>query len=183
MSSPIARPLRTVCVIVAVVALAFATGLAVAAASADAKPRHRRHIVVRGLTVRAVQRALHIPADGIWGPQTARAVKRFQRRRGLVADGIVGPATARALGLTQDVTAAQVALRNRLERIAQCESGGDPHAISGDGRYRGKYQFRRVTWRALGGRGDPADASEAEQDRRAAVLWKRTKGAAWPNCG
>lgn len=182
MSSPIVRPLRAACVVAAVVALAFAAGLAVAAASADAKPRHPRHIVVRGLSVSEVQRALHITADGIWGPETSRAVKRFQRRHGLVADGIVGPVTARALGVTQDVSAAQVALRTRLEQIARCESGGNPRAVSRDGRYRGKYQFSRASWRAVGGRGDPEDASEAEQDRRAAILWKRTKGAAWPNC-
>jgi murein DD-endopeptidase MepM/ murein hydrolase activator NlpD len=36
--------------------------------------------------------------DGIRGPGTVRAVKRFQRRHGLVADGVVGPHTRRALG-------------------------------------------------------------------------------------
>jgi hypothetical protein len=34
----------------------------------------------------------------------------------------------------------------------------------------------------VGGSGDPARASEAEQDRRAAILYRRTNGSAWPNC-
>ena len=38
------------------------------------------------------------PVDGIAGPMTIRAVKKFQRRRGLVVDGIAGPRTVRALG-------------------------------------------------------------------------------------
>jgi murein DD-endopeptidase MepM/ murein hydrolase activator NlpD len=36
--------------------------------------------------------------DGLRGPATAVAVRRFQRRAGLVVDGIVGPRTRRALG-------------------------------------------------------------------------------------
>ena len=36
--------------------------------------------------------------DGIKGAATTRAIKRFQRRAGLPADGVPGPKTRRALG-------------------------------------------------------------------------------------
>lgn len=70
-----------------------------------------------------------------------------------------------------------------LDRIAQCESGGNPRAISSNGLYRGKYQFDRPTWASVGGSGDPAAASEAEQDQRAAILLRRRGTAPWPVCG
>ena len=70
-----------------------------------------------------------------------------------------------------------------LEVISQCESGGDPRAISADGRYRGKYQFDMTTWASVGGAGDPARAGEAEQDRRALTLLDRRGLAPWPVCG
>jgi transglycosylase-like protein len=69
-----------------------------------------------------------------------------------------------------------------LERIAACESHGNPRAIGGGGAFRGKYQFTFGTWAAVGGKGDPAAAPEAEQDVRAAILLKRTGGSAWPVC-
>ena len=70
-----------------------------------------------------------------------------------------------------------------LESIAACESGGDPTAVSRDGRYRGKYQFTRSTWRGLGGRGDPAEAPEREQDKRALKLYRREGVKPWGACG
>jgi peptidoglycan hydrolase-like protein with peptidoglycan-binding domain len=53
-----------------------------------------------GDSVRQLQEALHLPADGTFGPETEAAVKRFQADHGLEADGVVGPATWGALGVS-----------------------------------------------------------------------------------
>lgn len=70
-----------------------------------------------------------------------------------------------------------------LASIARCESHGNPRAISAGGRYRGKYQFSFSTWASVGGKGDPAAASETEQDRRAAILYRTGGPGHWPVCG
>jgi transglycosylase-like protein len=70
-----------------------------------------------------------------------------------------------------------------LQSIAACESGGNPQAIGGGGAFRGKYQFDYGTWASVGGHGDPAAAPEAEQDRRAAMLYARQGTTPWPVCG
>jgi Transglycosylase-like domain len=69
-----------------------------------------------------------------------------------------------------------------LEAIAACESGGDPTTNTGNGFY-GKYQFAQSTWQSVGGVGNPAAASEAEQDMRAAMLYEREGSSPWPVCG
>jgi hypothetical protein len=69
-----------------------------------------------------------------------------------------------------------------LEAIAACESGGNPGTNTGNGFY-GKYQFTQETWAAVGGTGNPAHASEAEQDRRAALLYQQAGPSPWPVCG
>jgi peptidoglycan hydrolase-like protein with peptidoglycan-binding domain len=144
-------------------------------------------------TVRALQQKLGVSPDGVYGPKTRAAVKRFQRAHGLTADGVAGPQTLVALGVSaapkakeaDDISAAASSgdAAATLQRIAQCESGGNPSAVSADGTYRGKYQFERETWRAMGGSGDPADAPEAEQDRIAAALLAQRGTAPWPVCG
>ncbi len=75
-----------------------------------------------------------------------------------------------------------VAVPPHLQAIAQCESGGDPTAIGGGGLYRGKYQFSGRPGQAVGGTGDPAAAPEAEQDRRAIILYETSGPGQWPVC-
>jgi len=143
----------------------------------------------RGANVKRLQRRLRVTVSGYYGPLTKKAVKRFQRRHGLKADGVAGPQTLAKLGVRvtaeeqpTDDGGSNVRVPAVLQRIAECESGGNPRAVSPDGRYRGKYQFDMSTWRAMGGSGDPAEAPESVQDRLAIKLYRQRGTAPWGNC-
>ena len=166
-------------------ALAVAAGLLLASGGALAQQQASSGGAPGTGAIAAAQRALGVGADGIVGPVTRRAVRRFQRAQGLVADGVIGPQTLKALGVEGGSTTASSSPSSNgslLDRIAACESGGDPTAVSADGQYRGKYQFSLATWRQVGGSGNPAEASEAEQDKRAAILMEQAGPGSWPNC-
>lgn len=67
-----------------------------------------------------------------------------------------------------------------LERIRLRESGGNYATNTGNG-YYGAYQFNLSTWRGVGGSGLPSEASPAEQDMRAQMLYDRRGCSPWPN--
>ena len=67
-----------------------------------------------------------------------------------------------------------------LARIRMRESGGNYATNTGNG-YYGAYQFDLSTWRSNGGSGLPSDASPAEQDMRAQMLYDRRGCNPWPN--
>lgn len=67
--------------------------------------------------------------------------------------------------------------------LAQCESGGNPRAVGGGGLYFGLYQFRLSVWLAMGGIGNPIEASAMEQTYRAKLLYLSDGPGAWPYCG
>ena len=133
----------------------------------------RRAQVVRNRTRRAVRLARRAYDDD-FSPRAYRGRLRGdsparlnQRIRGL----------RRALARPPAPTASPT-----LQAIAACESGGNPATDTGNGFY-GKYQFTLSTWQSVGGTGNPAAAGEAEQDRRAAMLYARAGASPWPVCG
>jgi hypothetical protein len=185
---------RTLLIAAAVSMLVVSAGVAFAGSHASS---NTLKYGMRGTAVKQLQRKLHVrPVSGYFGVKTRAAVKRFQRGHHLKADGVAGPATLRKLGMQVNSAGSdtggttpgssrggsRVKVPAELRRIAQCESGGNPRAVSRTGRYRGKYQFDQATWEASGGRGDPIKASEATQDRIAVKLYRKRGTAPWPNC-
>lgn len=67
------------------------------------------------------------------------------------------------------------------DRIAQCESGGNWNIATGNG-YYGGVQFSLRSWRAVGGKGYPHQASKQEQIHRAEKLRAIQGWGAWPSC-
>ena len=61
--------------------------------------------------------------DGVYGPKTAEAVRKFQIRYGLASDGIVGPSTWRAL---RKYTVNQPEME-LLARVVYSEARGEPY--------------------------------------------------------
>jgi hypothetical protein len=88
----------------------------------------------------------------------------------------------RAKRAASAAAAATTTAAPHLEAIAACESGGDYSANTGNGFY-GAYQFTQSTWESVGGTGNPAAASPAEQDKRAAMLYAQQGTSPWPVCG
>lgn len=97
-----------------------------------------------GESVRAIQDKLKQwglfdgTVDGVYGPQTEKAVKAFQRKNGLTPDGVAGAATLKALGMgagaavgggssggTGSVNSNEVTL---LAKVISAEARGEPYS-------------------------------------------------------
>jgi hypothetical protein len=63
-------------------------------------------------------------------------------------------------------------------RLRMCESSNNYRIDTGNAHY-GAYQFDLSTWRSVGGSGNPAHASKAEQDARALILYRERGWQPW----
>jgi hypothetical protein len=68
------------------------------------------------------------------------------------------------------------------DAVAECESGGDWSADTGNGFYGG-LQFKQSTWDENGGVGSPAKASRDQQIAVANRVLATQGPGAWPKCG
>ena len=67
-------------------------------------------------------------------------------------------------------------------RLARCESGGNPQAVGGRGRFFGAFQFTLKSWHSVGMSGSPVDYSYADQLAAAQRLQARSGWRNWPVC-
>lgn len=85
------------------------------------------------------------------------------------------------------VTIALADTDDDLASIRYCESRypENPNAyweIDPSGTYFGAYQFDLPTWYSVGGTGLPNEATQAEQDYRASILYASRGRQPWANC-
>ncbi|MTD43217.1 hypothetical protein GKE82_02570 [Conexibacter sp. W3-3-2] len=159
--------------------LAVLAAFAVGSPAVQAKPLEKGD---RGDRVEKLQQMLGLRADGVFGPGTLRAVKRFQRRHRITADGIVGAGTWRMLRRARDARRSRSRARarasagagqgvsrsrSRATRILQRRLGITADGVFGPGTERAVKRFQRRrgltadgvvgpgTWQALGVRGRP----------------------------
>jgi hypothetical protein len=156
-----------------IAALAVAA-LLLAPGAAHAKPLKRGS---EGPRVAKIQSWLGIASDGIFGPGTKRAVKRFQRRHGLTADGIVGPATWGALKAGRARKASARGGKRSAVVLLQRELGISADGIFGPGTEAAVKSFQRSHGLTADGIVGPATWSALGHAGRSTILKRRGSGS------
>src|SRR5689334_1638143 len=99
-------------------------------------------------------------------------------RRRAVALGTVVASGIAVAALVPGPTATADPSPHTWYRLRMCESSNNYKINTGNG-YYGAYQFDLSTWRSVGGTGYPNQASPAEQDARALILYRMRGWQPW----
>jgi len=91
---------------------------------------------------------------------------------------LVATGGARVTAGTVDLSVPPFGLTGIWACIARHESGMDPRAVNPAG-YYGLFQFALFSWHAVGGAGNPIDATPQEQFRRAQILQSEQGWSPW----
>lgn len=97
----------------------------------------------------------------------------------LIKSVVAASFVAGAMSLSTGVSHAHGGMN--WEAVAQCESGGNWTANTGNGHYGG-LQFKQATWEEHGGVGNPAHASKQQQIAVANRVLANQGPGAWPKC-
>lgn len=96
--------------------------------------------------------------------------------------GTTAAATALAAAPLAMTTSVAHAASGNWDSVAQCESGGNWGANTGNG-YYGGLQISADTWNAHGGDGLPHNNSRSAQIQVAESILASQGPGAWPTCG
>ena len=130
----------------------------------------------------AAPSALALPSDQTFSDAQTKGGAAPPAGKAVAVASRDGQAKAPKSGHTPKPKVAQVAVPPHSRPSPPASRAGTPRPYA-SGTYYGKYQFSMETWAGVGGSGSPAAASEAEQDRRAAMLYARSGAGQWPVCG
>jgi len=127
-------------------------------------------LIGQTLTLDGVKKAADTTPRKVSKKVESREVRKFERK------------VRSSRSADRPASSAKANLSGAWAKVANCESSGNPRAVNGAG-YYGLFQFDLQTWRSVGGSGNPAKASAAEQLSRAKKLYAQRGASPWPVCG
>lgn len=151
-------------------------------------PGHVRGVYYYREQTRSYERRLgRHPSRSLFNASTIRSCRytvwvahRWQRKLSAVREDYMAARRAAASASRSLQSASGGGSSYCGSACVQCESGGNPQAVSPGGTYWGLYQFDYSTWVAHGGSpGSYGSAGAAEQ----AAVASRVNYQAWPVCG
>lgn len=136
----------------------------------------------KGATARPQQRTQAKPQQRVAKAKPARTTKAKSQSRAKADRPVRKVERTTRSKSNRPASNGNASLSGAWSKVAQCESSGNPRAVSPAG-YYGLFQFDKQTWRSVGGSGNPAQASAGEQLARAKKLYSQRGASPWPNCG